>query len=52
MNDKSYIVQKMFNQIAKNYDFAEICITSGSELILDNNIDAMNNFGINLKYNF
>ena len=20
MNDKSYIVQKMFNQIAKNYD--------------------------------
>ena len=24
--------------LAKNFDFAEICITSGAELILDNNI--------------
>ncbi len=32
-------MKKELYDLAKNFDFAEICITSGSELILDNNIN-------------
>ena len=31
-------LKKELYDLAKNFDFAEICITSGAELILDNNI--------------
>ena len=30
-------LNKELYEIAKNYDFAEICITSGSEIFIDNN---------------
>ena len=30
-------LNKELYEIAKNYDFAEICITSGSEISIDNN---------------
>ena len=30
MNDKSYIIQKMFNQIAKNYDLMNYIMSFGN----------------------
>ena len=31
-------LNKKLYEIAKSYDFAEICITSGSEVSIDNNL--------------